>query len=194
MTLPPGTILADRTDRLGGRMIAIANAMRLARLFDRPLRIHWPAVDDIGADLNDPLQLFDAAFAARHLTPALPPDLTVTRTGWLAGQPKSTARALLDTGAIIATDMGFDLFAFADEDPADVAAQIHTLWTDFPLAPPLRALRDHLRATLGPDTVAYHLRRGDILHGEETRWAPGRTSTAPTNTSTATCRGRSPKA
>lgn len=172
MTLPPGTILADRTDRLGGRMIAIANAMRLARLFDRPLRIHWPAVDDIGADLNDPLQLFDAGFAARHILPALPPGLTVTRTGWLSGQPTATARALLDTGAIIATDMGFDLFAFADEDPADVAAQVHALWDAFPFAPPLRALRDRLRASLGPDTVAYHLRRGDILHGEETRWAP----------------------
>jgi hypothetical protein len=172
MTLPPGTILADRTDRLGGRMIAIANAMRLAHLFDRPLRIHWPAVNDIGADLNDPLQLFDAGFAARHILPALPPDLTVTRTGWLSGQPTATARTLLDTGAIIATDMAFDLFAFADEDPADVAAQVHALWDTFPLAPTLRALRDRLRATLGTDTVAYHLRRGDILHGEETRWAP----------------------
>ncbi len=172
MTLPPGTILADRTDRLGGRMIAIANAMRLARLFDRPLRIHWPAVDDIGADLNDPLQLFDAGFAARHILPALPPGLTVTRTGWLSGQPAATARALLDTGAIIATDMAFDLFAFADEDPADVAAQVHALWDAFPLAPPLRTLRDRLRTALGHDTVAYHLRRGDILHGNETRWAP----------------------
>lgn len=172
MTLPPGTILADRTDRLGGRMIAIANAMRLARLFDRPLRIHWPAVDDIGADLNDPLQLFDAGFAARHILPALPPDLTVTRTGWLSGQPTATARTLLDTGAVIATDMAFDLFAFADEDPADVAAQVQALWDTFPLAPPLHTLRDRFRATLGPDTVAYHLRRGDILHGEETRWAP----------------------
>jgi tetratricopeptide (TPR) repeat protein len=72
-------------------------------------------------------------------------------------------RALIDQGTNILVDEAFGFPAYTGEDPADVARAGAALWRTIPLAPAVAAQLGRIKQAIGPDTTAYHIRRGDIL-------------------------------
>ncbi|GIG53831.1 hypothetical protein [Demequina activiva] len=61
-------LLASRSDGVGGRLAALLNGMRLARLLGVPLRLIWPADHGLGFGMTIPPaeQVFSPRFLAEH--------------------------------------------------------------------------------------------------------------------------------
>ncbi len=61
-----GTIVSHRNDRMGGRIIAMLNAMRIARDYDLPFRVGWTTGGRTSEEVRDPAMIFDAAWVGTH--------------------------------------------------------------------------------------------------------------------------------
>lgn len=172
--LLPWPVVGYRQDRSGARLIGVLDMIRLSRKFGVETRFLWLSQPDGPyPELADPGLFFGRDLIAdyiRIVTQA--PDL-------LDRNPlSSTARRLRATqfdeslaaggrfygGAII------EVARFADETPADVAAELRAIMVDLPLAPRLaQALaqaRQMIAAVGQTDAAAIHVRRGDILDGD----------------------------
>ncbi len=160
-----GTIVAFRADRLGARLIAMVNTLRLAAHLDVPGKMYWTITGGIGVELNDINELFDSAFTDK---------LLVTKEEWVKFRQKSTSiadlnnrstdqmRKLLQSGRDIRVETAFGLICLTDEDPADVARQCRDIFLGLPFAAPLMPLLSAVRQDL-EQAVAYHIRRGDLV-------------------------------
>jgi len=161
-----GKVIAFRNDRLGGRLLMLVNAMRLARETGVSFQVHWHQGTELSAIINDPTEFFDADFVARHF---------IDRSSFLALRGRAFLpqqrrdldlagfRAALNQGACVLIDEGFGFPAYSGEDPAEVTRAGAALWREVPLAPAVAKVLSQIRATIGPNTTAYHIRRGDIL-------------------------------
>lgn len=161
-----GQIIAFRNDRLGGRLLMIVNAMRLAQLMDVPFRIHWHRGTDFSAVINEPTDFFDADFVTRNFIDRRA--FLTLREGSVRPQERQDLglaglRTALEQGTNILIDEGFGFSTYEGEDPAEVARVGAALWREVPLAPTVATVLQQVRATIGPKTTAYHIRRGDIL-------------------------------
>lgn len=166
MTTDRGTLLTFRNDRLGGRVTALANTMRVAAALDLPFRIHWHAADDHGRTFNDPADFFAPDFLARHLIDrdafrAL--QSRVTRLEQLTPGDAAQIRARLASGDSLLIDRSLGLTLLPGEDGSTVRAALAAIWRDFPFAPSLLPRMQAIRARIGDRATACHIRRGDIL-------------------------------
>ncbi len=166
MTTDRGTLLTFRNDRLGGRVTALANTMRVAAALDVPFRIHWHAADDHGRTFNDPADFFAPDFLARHLIDrdafrAL--QSRVTRLEQLTPGDPADIRARLAAGDTLLIDRSLGLTLLPGEDGPTVRASLAAIWRDFPFAPALLPRMQAIRARIGDRATACHIRRGDIL-------------------------------
>jgi tetratricopeptide (TPR) repeat protein len=169
MTAPStatGQVIAFRNDRLGGRLMMLVNALRLGAALDVPVRVHWHQGTDLSAILNDPTEFFDAGFVAQHFIDR-PAYMSLRETAVRPQERRDLDlagfRALIDQGTNILVDEAFGFPAYTGEDPADVARAGAALWRTIPLAPAVAAQLGRIKQAIGPDTTAYHIRRGDIL-------------------------------
>lgn len=165
-TVRTGRVVAFRNDRLGGRLLMIVNAIRLARATSSAFCIHWHQGSDVSAAINEPIDFFDADFVAQNF---------IDRQSFLALRAKSVRAqdrrhgTMADFGLILAegksviVDEGFGFSAYAGEDPKEVARAGAAIWREIPLAPRVREVLNEIRSAIGPDPTAYHIRRGDIL-------------------------------
>lgn len=162
----PGTLVTFRNDRLGGRVTALANTIRIARALDLPFRLHWHAADDHGHVFNDPADFFTADFLAAHLIDrdsfvALQPRLS--RLEQLDDSSPAAIRARLAAGDSLLIDRSLGLTLLPGEDPATVRANLAAIWRAFPFAPALLPRMEAIRTRIGPQATACHIRRGDIV-------------------------------
>jgi hypothetical protein len=161
-----GAIVAYRPDRLGGRINALVNAMRLSSLTGAPLEVVWHQDSGIGRPINDPREMFAPGFVAEHfrLQEGLP---RKDRRGarFLQGglQGLSALCQHLEEGNRVLVDNPFELVLLAGEDPKEVRRQVATIWRDMPFSDTVRDAADQLRPKLGEGAVCYHIRRGDIV-------------------------------
>ena len=158
-----GSLVTFRNDRLGGRLTALANTMRLAQVLDVPFRLHWHAADDHGHVFNDPADFFTADFLAAHLVDraafrTLRADTRLEQLPDLA-----TIRARLAAGDNLLVDRALGLTLLPGEDAATVRAALAAIWRAFPFAPVLAPRMAAIRDRVGPQATACHIRRGDIL-------------------------------
>jgi hypothetical protein len=161
-----GTLVTFRNDRLGGRITALANTMRIAQALDLPFAIHWHAAEDHGRTFNDPADFFDPAFLARHLVDRDAfRDLqsNLTRLEQLPSADPATIRARIAAGQSLLIDRSLGLTLLPGEDAGAVRAALAAIWRDFPFAPALLPRLQAIRDALGPSAIACHIRRGDIL-------------------------------
>ncbi len=166
MTTDSGTLVTFRNDRLGGRVTALANTMRVAAATGAPFRLHWHAAEDHGHTFNDPADFFAPDFLARHLIDrdafrALQPRLT--RLEQLTPGDAAQIRARLAAGDSLLIDRSLGLTLLPGEDGPTVRAALAALWRDFPFAPALLPRMAAIRARIGDQATACHIRRGDIL-------------------------------
>ncbi|MCC7321640.1 MAG: hypothetical protein IT542_11770 [Rubellimicrobium sp.] len=159
-----GRIVSFRNDRLGGRLTSLVNAMRLARVLGAELIVHWHETEDHGAVFNDPAELFDPAFIARHFIDRPAYEGLGERLGLLDGRVEADAmRARLAGGENLLVERAIGLIVLAGEDPAAVADEAGAIWARLPFAAALGPPMAAIRAALGDQAVAYHIRRGDIV-------------------------------
>jgi hypothetical protein len=163
---PTGTLVTFRNDRLGGRVTAMANTIRIASALDLPFRLHWHAADDHGHVFNDPADFFDAAFLTAHLIDrdsfvTLQPRLS--RLEQLSPATPEAIRARLAAGDSLLIDRSLGLTLLPGEDATSVRADLAAIWRAFPFAPALLPRMETIRARIGPQATACHIRRGDIV-------------------------------
>ncbi|MCC5975107.1 MAG: hypothetical protein JJT81_13785 [Rubellimicrobium sp.] len=161
-----GTLYCYRPDRLGGRLNALVNALRLAALTGAALKVHWYQDPGIGRAINDPSELFAAGFIERYFIEDDSWRVAEKRSAWLIYFGTVTAAALkqhLWQGRDLLVNHAVGATVLAGEKGAAVRRELARIWQDLPLSPAVAACADALRAQIGEGTVCYHIRRGDIL-------------------------------
>lgn len=162
--MPKGRLIAFRADRLGARLIALVNAMRLAERLDVRFVMYWPESADIGQVFNDPTVLFDAEFVGRHFI--APSEWKLARgkaRRWLdlAREGEDAIAAHLADGGDVLIDQAFDVQSLPGETPQAARAGFVKAAETLPFAPDLtprlRMVEHRLKGA-----TAYHIRRGDI--------------------------------
>jgi hypothetical protein len=158
-----GSLVTFRNDRLGGRLTALANTMRLAQALEVPFHIHWHAAEDHGHVFNDPADFFAEPFLAAHLVDR--DTLRTLRANTRLEQLSdlATIRARLAAGDNLLVDRALGLTLLPGEDAATVRDALAAIWRAFPFAHQLAPRMAAIRARVGAQATACHIRRGDIL-------------------------------
>lgn len=166
MAQPAGTLYCYRPDRLGGRLNALVNALRLARVTGAPLKVHWHQDPGIGRTINDPSELFAADFIDRYFVEDDSWRVAEKRSAWLIYLGSVSAAALkrhLGQGRDLLVNHAVGATVLTGEKGAVVRRELARIWQDLPLSPTVTACAQAMRAQIGEGTVCYHIRRGDIL-------------------------------
>lgn len=161
----PGQLITFRNDRLGGRLMALVNTMRVAETYDLPFAVHWHEATDVGKVFNDPKLFFASGWVDEHF---------ISREDFEARRDRSVRfdqltdtsidgiRDLLAKGRDILFVQPFGYSLVGDETDDEVAKLCNRIWRNFPfaesLAPDLAAFSEQLDGA-----TAYHIRRGDII-------------------------------
>lgn len=165
-----GGIIAFRNDRLGGRLNAILTAMRLARRYDVPMRIFWPAHEGSSIELQTPEDLFAADFMASTFADKAE-GMAVIRNGTDLGaipadMTEAGFRASVAAGTFYLSNSATEQLRLPFEAP-EVLDDLPGLLHDMPFTPRVRQMIGRIDAILGDMSFkSYHLRRGDIIDDE----------------------------
>lgn len=164
--IPTGQVIAFRNDRLGGRLMMLVNAMRMAELTGAEFSVHWHQGTDVSEDINDPTEFFDETFVKNHFISRR--DFLSLREGAVRPQERRELdvagfRDLIAQGKNILVDEAFGIPAYKGEDAEEVAAAGAAIWRSVPLSRTVNEMITRIRTEIGPQTTAYHIRRGDIL-------------------------------
>ncbi len=170
MKTPPtaGQIIASRSDRLGARLIAIANTMRLAASYGIEYQIRWLEK----WELTDPTDIFTPEFVSERFIS--PQEFTERRHHAAPFSNFSSDRQNADAflahiahGEDIILDTVFGIHVFQGENAEEVQRLFLEQFDAIPFAKPLLPHMEILRTRLSDpakETVAYHIRRGDLVN------------------------------
>lgn len=164
-----GSIVAHRNDGMGARLIAMLNAVRVAQDHGLPWHVCWTTHGQTRPELREPTQIFDPDFVAAKFSDVetmqdLYEDLidlsTVT-----AGQGRDGFLDAARSGRNFLSGAAMGVIVLPWEQAADVAARLPQALDQIRFSAPVRAMMARIDETLkGARLVAYHIRRGDIIH------------------------------
>lgn len=166
-----GCFIGLRKDQLGARLLMMLNAIRLAEDYATDFRINWFPRGAMAPKLDTPSDLFDQAFIDRHfidndtfeaLTPAPTPIWA-----FLKDDCPERLQAHLASGADVLLDEGFEIVEFGWEDGEDLRGRFRGFISRIGFNPVVKghiAEIDKAMSKNGDRTIAYHIRRGDILN------------------------------
>lgn len=165
-----GRIIGTRKDGLGARLLLALNCIKVAEQFDVPFLIFWPTANSLADNMEHPELLFSKAMMDDHFI-----DLKTYQDIGKTAQPlwkflsdKTPNRLVkhLKSGGDILVEEGFEIVLFQWENDAEVRAQYRGFFDRIGLLDILQdrcALIDKVILQAAKGSVAYHLRRGDIL-------------------------------
>lgn len=153
-------VYAQRSDRLGGRLCAIVNGMRLARVLNAEFRFGWPADEYHFENLDDVQRLLSAEFIATYQISA------EQRRGLdLVRFDLFDPAAPPPQGIEVNTPAGIALLP--GESEATAARQCRDIFAaSTMIAPHILATVDALAEKFGLNdgsVTALHVRRGDVV-------------------------------
>ncbi|SHM63567.1 Tetratricopeptide repeat-containing protein [Roseovarius litoreus] len=166
-----GCFIGLRKDQLGARLLMMLNAIRLAEDYDTDFRINWFPRGAMAPKLDTPTDLFTPAFIDRHfmdndtfeaLTPA-PTPIWV----FLKDDRPDRLQAHLASGGHVVLDEGFEIVEFAWEDGEDLRGRFRGFISRIGFNPVVEGHIAEIEKAMsrnGGRTIAYHIRRGDILN------------------------------
>lgn len=166
-----GSIISHRNDRMGGRIIAMMNAMRIARDYDLPFFVGWTTGGRTSEEVKDPSMIFDAGWIAEHFFDSdvlseIYTDLVDLST--LVGDDRWTLdkfRKRLARGESFMSGAAMGVTVLPWEDADDVAARLPDALTHFKFSAPVQAMISRINTVFaGKKLTAYHIRRGDIIY------------------------------
>ncbi len=161
--------LVDRNDGFGARLAAMLDAIWLARQFDGRFAFHWP---DMGVSQDDNAieartNVFSPRFLAEHHVEA--ERVASLRLQTLASVPADVEAALeaaqgLDGFRVLGAMLGAE--ARRRIGPARLASEWRAAFRSIGFSPALhRARRLAAAVPIARNTIALHLRAGDIVYG-----------------------------
>lgn len=166
-------ITGYRKDRLGARIIALGNLLRMEAKFGASVRYLWPdAFEDHDMSITDTAHpIFDAAFQDRYITQiseGTKPDFSgLTDIDNIRGKVSAAVfQDRLDTGERFLCDEGLHPVLFSNEHGPEYAASFRDALADIVFSPRVQAVLDQAAAKLaqmGGTPLALHVRRGDVL-------------------------------
>ena len=166
-----GSIISHRNDRMGGRIIAMMNAIRIARDHDLPFFVGWTTGGRTSEEVRDPSMIFDADWIAQHFFDSdvlggIYDDLIDLTT--LVGDDRWTRDRFakrIAKGDSFLSGVAMGVTVLPWEDAADVAARLPQTLDHIRFSAPVRAMIERIDSVFaGTRLTAYHIRRGDIIH------------------------------
>lgn len=163
-TRQPGRLIAFRADRLGARLVSLLNAMRLASDHGADFACAWADTSGVGHVFNDPTELFEPVFVARHFLDADAwrahrPDCRPL-TAQLQQSPSGVVEALA-AGQDLIVGNAFGIVRLTGENRQDVERRFRAQFDRIPFAPAVRSAMAALAGAVRGLT-ACHIRRGDL--------------------------------
>ena len=165
-----GSIIAHRNDGMGARIIAILNAVRVARDYDLPYYVGWTTHGRTREEVRDPAFIFDPAYIKdRFFDVEIMSEIydnlidlsTVDARTW--DEAKFRKAAAKGKSFLSGAAMGVTVLPW--EDAADVAARLPDCIDALQFSDPVREMVARIVDVFaGKKLTAYHIRRGDIIH------------------------------
>ncbi|MBC7164271.1 MAG: hypothetical protein H5U15_04640 [Roseovarius sp.] len=167
-----GFFIGLRKDQLGARLLMMLNSIRLAEDYGTDFRINWFPRGAMAPRLDTPSDLFDTGFIARHFigNDAFEALDAKTRPLWAFLKDKTPDRleAHLAGGGHVLLDEGFEIVEFPWEDATDLRGRFRGFIDRIGFNPVVARHMAGIEAAMAGQgrTIAYHIRRGDILNEE----------------------------
>lgn len=164
-------IIAVRNDRLGGRLGALLNAKRIADDYGVDFSFTWSDHTDVSPELQNPLQLFSAAFLERYRETAysfgqMQKDFTAVEQLGLQTS-RETFLEKLKNGSMYRCNEAMRPVILPWEVAQDVVHRVACTLGTIEFTPIVTQAMAHVNEALsGQDIIAYHIRRGDIIDPE----------------------------
>lgn len=173
-------VVARRWDQLGGRLTSMVNARSLAEWLGLEFRFVWPR--GLDPAINDPADLFDAAFLATHeLGPSALDGrprvyhrefanvLELVTIGTVpAGSPGECLGELASAGpdAFLEVDEFFTVLQRPEETADEALARFQRCFAELGWSHTVQRLIEFCRSwPAGEPVAAIHVRAGDIVSG-----------------------------
>ncbi|MDP0927749.1 tetratricopeptide repeat protein [Paracoccus onubensis] len=176
----PLLLIGFRQDRLGARLVTLANVIRVARALDIDGRYLWLSQPDGPyPDLTDPAEIFSEEFIAKwiRIVSDIPSDLQDRYNCAIEFKKINKTNALnkMKQGDRFWTENGSDILYLMDENPKTVAMEFRAAFSEIKFSKFINARFKKAMSHIGADDslAAFHVRRGDILDGDPwslTRW------------------------
>ncbi len=168
-----GLFIGLRKDQLGARLLMMLNSIRLAEDYGTDFRINWFPRGAMAPKLDTPADLFAPDFIKRHFIDnadfeALDAQTEPLRT-FLKDSTTDRLAAHLAGGGHVLLDEGFEIVEFPWEDSGDLRGRFRGFIARIGFNPVVArhmAAIEAAMAAQGGRTIAYHIRRGDILNEE----------------------------
>jgi tetratricopeptide (TPR) repeat protein len=164
-------IVAVRNDRLGGRLGAILNVMRIAQDYNADFSFTWADHADVSPELQNPEHLFSTDFLNRHKEVLRPFGdlktnlLTVETLNDPGGQ--STFIKDLASQRDFRCSEAMKAVVLPWENKEQVSHRIVEVLDNITFSKTVTAAMEYVRDKMkGTSLIAYHLRRGDIIDPE----------------------------
>jgi len=168
------SVIAHRNDRMGARIIAILNAIRISRTYDIPWFCGWTTGGRTHEECRDPSAIFDEAFVAEKFfdTDTLTEiydnliDLSII-DGSSVTQEDFLKRLRKGKSYLSGSAMGITVLPWEDHDK--IAAALPLCMDALAYSAPVKAMIAKIDAKfVDTNLTALHIRRGDIIHNQIT--------------------------
>ncbi len=167
-----GKIVADRRDRMGARLMVLANVFRICQDYDLPYGIYWSMNDSTSPELLAPETLFsqdfiDSCFLSNQEW--LPKVKAATNLAPPFNDLSSVddLRRRLKEGEYFLCGNPFSVITLPWEDAAEVNKRFTNVLETIPFSALIKTQMKAIKAALkGDSNVACHIRRGDIITNE----------------------------
>lgn len=162
-----GSVIAHRNDRMGGRLIAMINGMRIADVLQIPFYVGWTTHGRTSPEIKTPEDIFAQSYIDQHFfggdaLAEVWADLTD-----LATVKDTTPDALVaaaQTGTSYLSEIAIGCTTLPWEDAAEAKADLPQYFKKIAFSDVvLAAMRDIDAKFDGLSLRAYHIRRGDII-------------------------------
>lgn len=162
-----GHVIAHRNDRMGARLIAMINAMRIADMLDLPFSVGWTTHGRTSEEIRRPSDIFAKDFIAKHFFGG--DDLAkiwgqlINLGGLEKGSPTRLKQGA-KSGCAYLSEVTIGSIVLPWEDDTAVQAALPKYFREIQFSPAVtKAMRNIDHRFAGLSLRAYHIRRGDII-------------------------------
>lgn len=162
-----GHVIAHRNDRMGARLIAMVNAMRIADALDLPFSVGWTTHGRTSEEIRNPSDIFSEQFISDHFFGG--EELAIiwgdlVNLGALEPTTPEAIKSAALKGNSFLSEVTIGSIVLPWEDAATVQAALPHFFRQIPFSPVVTAAMARIDQLFeGLSLRAYHIRRGDII-------------------------------
>lgn len=162
-----GSVVSFRNDRMGARILAILNAIRVSRDYDLPYFFTWMTHGRSSDELQAPTEIFDEDYFNAHFVDRDDFKVINDEAQDLMAMPLGSDAGSIPAGrdkgdAFLC--MATDLLVLPWEVEEDVAPKFAAAVSQLVFSKTVQTAMAQVDKTLEGASTAFHIRRGDIIH------------------------------